>query len=68
MALHGTADVAIKAIPMISIVVRVAPGNTPKKFKKAAIRHNATPGTNRRRNPCFWVTIVGPPIMLRTID
>ena len=62
MALHGTAEVAIKTIPMISIVILAGGGDTSKNIKKADIRHNATPGTNLRRNPCFWITIVDPPI------
>ena len=68
MGLHGTADVAMKPIPMISIVILAGSGNTSKTIKKAAIRAKEIPGINLRRNICFRFSIVDPPIMLRLIN
>ncbi len=68
LALQGAAEVAIKTIPIMRIVILAGTGNTPKKFRKAAIRHNTIPGTNLSRYPRFWVAIVGPPLISRMIN
>jgi len=60
LALHGTAAVPTKAIPMTNIVILAGSGNTPKSIKKAAIRAKEIPNTNLTRNPCFGFSILPP--------